>query len=372
MLLAYPTADLYTVVDSLPEKHRALLAGRTPITTFIQKLPFARSKHWLYLPVMPFAIEQLDMSAYDIILSSSYYVAKGVLSSPDQVHISYVHTPVRYAWHLQHQYLKEMRLERGFGSFLARVMLHYMRIWDLRSAVGVDTFIANSSYVARQVNRLYGRACKVIHPPVDLDRFYLETEKDDYYVTASRQVPYKRIDLIVKAFARMPHLRLKVIGDGPERKRIDEAAKGHDNIEILGYQADAPLTSIVAKARAFVFAAIEDFGIAPVEAQACGTPVIALAKGGTLETVRAIGCEDPTGVYFPEQTEDAIIAAVSQFELNRELITPQNCRKNAEKFSNDRFRCQLLDVVSESLKVQEAASASPNLSAPVNVLSNKL
>lgn len=353
MLLAFPEADLYTVCDFLPDKHRALLVGRKPKTTFIQRLPFARTKHWLYLPLMPLAIEQLNMSEYDLILSSSYCVAKGVLTSSDQTHLSYSHTPVRYAWHLQHQYLQEMGLTRGLTSMMAWVMLHYIRIWDLRSAVGVDSFVANSSYVARQVTRLYKQPCHVLHPPVDLDRFPLELEKEDYYVTASRLVPYKRVDLIVKAFARMPHRKLVVIGDGPERSRVDQAAKGHSNIEVLGYQPDDKLRNYIAKAKAFVFAAIEDFGIAPVEAQACGTPVIALGKGGALETVRPLGSDEPTGVYFFEQTEASLIAAVEKFEGQAHSITPLHCRKNAEKFATERFRDQLVDLVEDAIRTQQ-------------------
>jgi glycosyltransferase involved in cell wall biosynthesis len=353
MLLAFPDADLYTVVDFLADKHRALLVGRTPKTTFIQRLPFARTKHWLYLPLMPLAIEQLNMSEYDVILSSSYCVAKGVLTSSDQTHLNYIHTPVRYAWHLQHQYLEEMGLTRGITSIMARLLLHYIRTWDLRSAVGVDSFVANSAYVARQVTRLYKQKCHVLHPPVDLERFTLETEKDDYYVTASRLVPYKRVDLIVKAFARMPHRKLVVIGDGPERSRVEQAAKGHSNIEVLGYQPDGELRRLVAKARAFVFAAIEDFGIAPLEAQASGTPVIALGKGGALETVRPLGADEPTGVYFFEQTEASLIAAVEEFEGQAPHISPLNCRKNAEEFATERFRNRLLELVEDAIRSQQ-------------------
>ena len=334
MLIAFPQADLYTICDFLEEKHRSCLMGKTPKTSFIQKLPFAKTKHSLYLPLMPLAIEEFDMSSYDVILSSSYCVAKGVLTGPTQTHVSYVYTPVRYAWHLQHQYLQEMKLTKGVLSWACRIALHYIRFWDLRSAVGVDTFVGISRYVARQVTRLYNRECAVLHPPVDLARFQLEMDKEDYYVTASRLVPYKRVDLIVSAFARMPGRRLVVIGDGPERARIEEAARGHTNIQILGYQPEDVLLRHLSKAKAFLFASIEDFGIAPLEAQACGTPVIALAMGGVLETIRPYDSDKPTGIYFSEQSEDSIIAAVERFEDKGHIIKPQDCRSNAERFAS--------------------------------------
>lgn len=357
MLVAYPEADLFAVCDFLPASHRAKLQGRTPRTTFIQRLPWSGRKHRLYLPLMPIAIEQLDLSSYDLVLSSSHCVAKGVLTGPHQTHVSYVHASVRYAWQLQQQYLQEMGLTSGLGSLVIRAVLHYIRMWDLRSAVGVDKFIANSRYVAAQVTKLYRQPCKLLYPPVDLQRFPLVTEKQDFYVTASRLVPYKRIDLVVKAFARMPHRRLVVIGDGPDAARVRAAAAGHSNIEIVGYKSDAELRDYVSNARAFVFAAIEDFGIAPVEAQACGTPVIALAQGGALDTVRPLDAPRPTGVYFPYQTEESLIAAVEEFEAESHRITPFNCRENAERFSAERFRRGLIELVEDAISEREVKFA---------------
>jgi glycosyltransferase involved in cell wall biosynthesis len=318
-------------------------------------------KHRLYLPLMPIAIEQLDLSSYDLVLSSSHCVAKGVLTGPNQTHVSYVHASVRYAWQLQQQYLQEMGLTSGLGSLLIRAVLHYIRMWDLRSAVGVDKFIANSRYVAAQVTKLYRQPCKLLHPPVDLQRFPLVTEKQDFYVTASRLVPYKRIDLVVKAFARMPQRRLVVIGDGPEAGRVRAAAAGHSNIEIVGYKSDTELRDYVSSARAFVFAAIEDFGIAPVEAQACGTPVIALAQGGALDTVRPLDTSRPTGVYFRQQTEDSLIAAVEEFEAESHRITPLNCRENAQRFSAEKFRRGLIEMVEDAISEREVKFAVAQL-----------
>ena len=369
LLIAYPNAVLFTICDFLEDKHRYLLMGRTPKTSFIQNLPLASKKHWLYLALMPLAIEQFDLSEYDIVISSSYSVAKGVLTDPSQTHLSYIYTPIRYAWHLQHQYLAEMNLSRGPLSWAVRALLHYLRIWDLRSAVGVDSFVAISNYVARQVTRQYKTECAVLYPPVDVDRFPLVTEKQDYYVTASRLVPYKRVDLIVKAFALMPDRKLVVIGDGPESARVREAAHGHANIEILGYQPHQILQQHLSNAKAFVFAAIEDFGIAPLEAQSCGTPVIALGKGAALETIRGLRAEEPTGVHFTEQTESSIMEAVEQFEKQKHRIQPINCRKNAERFSVDRFLPQFVGLVEEAQRQNPLldVEAAPKTASPRRV-----
>jgi len=245
---------------------------------------------------MPLAIEQLDVSKHDIILSSSHAVAKGVLTGPDQLHISYVHSPIRYAWDLQHQYLREAGLNKGLKAQAARWLLHKIRMWDYRTANGVDHFVANSQFIARRIKKVYGRTADVIYPPVDVDRFTLNENKDNYYFTASRMVPYKRIDLIVEAFSQMPDRKLVVIGDGSEMSKIK--SKATKNVEILGYQPNHVMQEHMQKAKAFVFAAEEDFGITPVEAQACGTPVIAFGKGGSLETVRPFGVDNPTGLFL--------------------------------------------------------------------------
>ena len=227
----YPEADLYSVVDFLKESSRVNFNNKKAKTTFIQKLPFAETKYQKYLPLMPLAIEQLDVSSHDIILSSSHAVAKGVITGPDQLHISYVHSPIRYAWDLQHQYLRESSLDRGLKGALAKLILHKIRIWDYRTANGVDHFVANSQFIARRINKIYGRKSDVIYPPVDVNRFQLKEDKQDFYLTASRLVPYKRIDLIVEAFSHMPDKKLIVIGDGPEMNKIKK--KSTKNIEIL-------------------------------------------------------------------------------------------------------------------------------------------
>ncbi|HHP8632310.1 TPA: glycosyltransferase family 4 protein, partial [Klebsiella pneumoniae] len=291
----FPQSDLYSVIDFLSDESRSRFMNKRAKTTFIQKLPKAKSNYQRYLPFMPLAIEQLDVSKHEIILSSSHAVAKGILTGPDQLHISYVHSPIRYAWDLQHQYLREAGLDKGIKSYIARMLLHKIRLWDCRTANGVDHFIANSQFIARRIKKVYGRDADVIYPPVDVNRFELNFNKEDYFFTASRLVPYKRIDLIVEAFSEMPNRKLVVIGDGPEMQKIKSKAK--TNIEILGYQPDSVMQEYMRNAKAFVFAAEEDFGIIPVEAQACGTPVIAFGKGGALETIRPLGVDKPTGLF---------------------------------------------------------------------------
>ncbi len=350
MILAYPESDVFAVCDFLEDKHRHFLRGKKPRTTLIQHLPFAKQLYRSCLPLMPFAVEQLDLSAYDLVLSSSYAVAKGVITGPDQLHVSYVHTPLRYSWHLQAQYLRESSMDTGLKSWLARAFLHYLRMWDLSSAAGVDVFLANSGYVAKQVNRLYRRECSVLYPPVDVERFTYSENKEDFFITASRLVPYKRVDLIVKAFAKMPHRRLVVVGDGPEYARVEEAARGHSNIELVGYAPNAKLHDLLSRARAFVFAAMEDFGIAPVEAQASGTPVIAYGRGGALESIRGVSDKyEPTGIFFTEQTEESIISAINHFEAMEHRILPSNCRQNAMRFSNARFQEGLTDIINANM-----------------------
>jgi glycosyltransferase involved in cell wall biosynthesis len=350
MITLYPAGDLFSVCDFLDATHRSFLRGKSPKTTFIQHLPFASRYYRSYLPLMPLAIEQFDLTSYDLIISSSYAVAKGVITGPEQLHISYVHTPVRYAWHMQYQYLHDNNLENGIKSLLARALLHYLRTWDLSSAAGVDVFLANSEYVAQQIRRLYGRDCDVLYPPVNVEELPFSAHKQEFFMTASRLVSYKRIELIVKAFAQMPTRRLVVVGDGPEREQVEKAALGHKNIEVLGYQAKDKLHELMSQAKAFVFAAIEDFGITPVEAQACGTPVIALGRGGVLESIRPLESQVPTGVFFMEQSEAAIIAAVECFERVGSRIMPENCRKNAQRFTSERFRSGIAEIVAEQMR----------------------
>lgn len=351
IIKVFPEADLYSLVDFLPDHQREFLRNKTCKTSFLQRAPFSQKKYRQYLPLMPLAIEQLDVSHYNLVISSSHAVAKGILTGPDQLHISYVHSPIRYAWDLQHQYLYESGLNRGVKGWIAKILLHYMRQWDLRTANGVDYFIANSHFIARRIWKVYRRNAKVIYPPVDVDDFTLCSNKQDFYLTASRMVPYKKIDLIVEAFAEMPDKKLIVIGDGPDFTKIKTRAG--KNVEILGYQPFSVLKDYMQRARAFVFAAEEDFGIAPVEAQACGTPVIAYGKGGATETVKGLTDSTPTGLFFDEQKIDSIKQAVQYFERVSSQIVPGNCRKNAERFSPEIFRTNFKMFIDEKMMQTE-------------------
>lgn len=333
ILNVYPEADLFSLFDFLPEGERQFIQNKPVKTSFIHRMPFARNNHRKYLPLMPLAIEQLDLSAYDIVISSSYVAAKGVITKPDQLHICYCHSPVRYAWDLQGQYLSQANLLTGLKSFFARAVLHYMRNWDVRSATGVDQFITNSDFVGRRVQKVYRRESKTIYPPVDVDAFALQTKKEDFYLTVSRLVPYKKIDLIVDAFAKMPDRRLIVVGGGPDFDKIK--AKATPNVKVMGHQSFENLKAYMQRARAFVFAAEEDFGIVPVEAQACGTPVIAYGRGGVLESV----IPGRTGIFFHEQTPDHIVDAINRFESMQ--WDPHVMRQNAMRFAAKRFRAEL-------------------------------
>lgn len=356
----WPEADLFCVIDFLSDEDRARLGGKRATTTFIQRLPQARRHYQKYLPLMPMAIEQLDLSGYDLIISSSHAVAKGVLTGPNQLHISYVHSPIRYAWDLQHQYLAESGLNKGLKGKLARMILHYMRLWDQRTAAAVDAFVANSRFISRRIDKAYRRPSTVIYPPVDTRGFSFSAEKQDYYVTASRMVPYKKIPMIVEAFSAMPEKRLVVIGDGPELAKA--RALAGPNVSILGQQPFEVLRQHLQNARAFIFAAEEDFGITPVEAQACGTPVIAFGRGGALETVRGLDAPSPTGVFYPQQSTEALIAAVATFERERHRISAKACREQAEQFSERRFERQLRQFV--EARVAEASLPTAPTTSP--------
>ncbi len=320
ILKVFPQADLYALVDFLPAGERGFIGDRQVRTSFIQRLPRARKAFRNYLPLMPLAVEQFDLSGYDLIT-------------------------IRYAWDLQHQYLRESGLDSGFKSWIARASLHYLRIWDSRTANGVDAFLANSGYIARRIRKAYGRDSRVVYPPVDIDRFALRREKEDFYLAASRMVPYKRLPMIVEAFASLRDRKLVVIGDGPEFERVKTLAKGASNIDVLGYQPTDVLVDHMARARALIFAAEEDFGIMPVEAQACGTPVIAFGAGGALETV--VASPDPakrTGLFFKQQTVNSISDAIREFEAAGTFL-PEACRANAERFSIESFRRCLANAV---------------------------
>jgi glycosyltransferase involved in cell wall biosynthesis len=304
----YPEADIFSLVDFLSKENRQkILNGKNSKTSFIQKLPYAKKHFRNYLPIFPKAIESLNLKGYDLIISSSWAVAKGIKKTEQQLHICYCHTPIRYAWDLYAEYTSNLR---GIKKLLVKRTLKKLRKWDLASVQNVDYFIANSRFVSERIHRIYERKSHIIYPPVDIDKFTQYNIKEDFYLTASRLVPYKKTKLIVKAFSNMPNKKLVVIGAGEEYDDIKEMAKYSPNITVLGFCSDSVMIETMQKAKGFVYAAIEDFGIVPIEAMACGTPVIALKNGGTAETV----IDGVNGIHFKRQTEHDICKAIERFE----------------------------------------------------------
>ncbi len=340
-ILRYVTADLYALIDFESINPHSYLYGRTIGTTFLQHFPRAEQGVQKYLPLLPLAIEQLDLGQYDVILSSSHAVAKGVLVAPHQVHICYCHTPMRYAWDLTFDYLNNSKMGRGIPGILTRYLLHQLRQWDVISANRVDYFLANSHHTARRIWRCYRRQAEVVYPPVNLDRFTYQEKKDDFFLTVCRLVSYKQVKLIVQAFNQL-QLPLVVIGDGPDFAELQELAQG--NIQILGSQPNEVVEDYMARAKAFVYGACEDFGIALVEAQACGTPVIAFGRGGALETVIDYqkNPETATGLWFDQQTVSSLVEAVETFCKLDHQISPENCRRQANRFSSRMFQSSYL------------------------------
>ena len=331
--------QLAALVDGESARPESWLAGRSIHTSFVQHLPWGVSHVQQYLPLLPLAIEQLDLAPYPLVISSSHLVAKGVLTSPDQCHLSYVHTPVRYAWDQMHAYLRQSALARRGLSPLIRWQLHRLRQWDVLSAQRPDALIANSRFTAARIRRYWGRSSTVVHPPVAVERFRWDQPRSDVYLCLCRLVPYKRVDLVVQAF-NATGLPLVVIGDGPERQRLE--AMAGPNVRLLGRLPQEQVNDWLASCRAYVYAGLEDFGIAPVEAMASGAPVIGLGQGGLLDSVRCLssGCDQPTGLLFPQQAVPSLVAALEHFEANRlwTQLPADSLRQWAERFSPQRFR----------------------------------
>jgi glycosyltransferase involved in cell wall biosynthesis len=350
-ILNHVDADLYALIDYESSNPESYLYKRQIGTTFLQNFPSARNGVQKYLPLLPLAIEQLDLRQYDVILSSSHAVAKGILTTPDQLHICYCHSPMRYAWDLTFDYLRHSKLGTGLPGWLTRYLLHRLRQWDVLSANRVDYFIANSQHTAKRIWRCYRREAAVIYPPVNIDAFPLFHQKEDFYLTVSRLVSYKQVSLIVQAFNKL-QLPLVIIGTGSEMEKIRKIA--NSNIKILGWQPDDVVKKYMAKAKAFVYAACEDFGIALVEAQACGTPVIAYGAGGALETVRDVRShnEQGTGIFFKEQTVAALTEAVEKFETYQNAFNPEYLRSHAAQFSPQVFAQNYLNFLTQCQKTR--------------------
>lgn len=368
ILALFPNANLYSLIDFLPPDRRDFLGGRHVNTSFLQKIPLARRRHQLLLPLMPLAIERFDLAHHDIVITSSYAVAKGVITGPNQLHLCYCHSPVRYAWDLQHQYLHQWRLDHGPRALLATYILQKLRVWDHVTSNGVDRFMANSRFIARRIMKTYRRNSTVVYPPVDTRSFVPgDRPRGDEYVTISRLVGYKRIDLLVDAFRQIPDRKLVVIGKGEELERLRASAP--PNVRFEGEMQSRRMLDILQRARAFLFAAEEDFGIAPVEAQACGIPVIAFGRGGALETIRGvwtgeIGPSSSTGVFFSHQTVESVLAAIRFFEAREDSFQPHACVENAARFSPQVFNSSFMQVVEDSWRTAKLLERDPNLKIP--------
>ena len=338
----FPDADIYTLVARKEVCDELGIPWEKVHTSFIQKMPLGTKKHRAYLPLFPFAIEQFDLRGYDVVISSSHCVAKGVLTKADQLHICYCHSPIRYCWDMYNEYLEESHLDKGFKSWLVRLMLHPIRQFDAIAGSRVDYYISNSDYVGQRIRKTYRRKATTIHPNIDISNFELCNDKQEYYLASSRLVAYKKIDTIIEAFNQMPDKKLVVIGGGPNLEAYRKLA--NDNVTVMGYQPFDVLKDKMQHAKAFVFAADEDFGMIPIEAQSCGTPVIAYGHGGSLETVNG----GKTGLFFNEQTSEAIVEAVNKFEsMGSQPFAPADCRQWAEGFSEERFKREIKEFVEE-------------------------
>lgn len=344
MLEVFPRADLFATVHDPDELRGTPLEGIPVRTSFIQTLPGARKRYRSYLPLMPLAVEQFDLRNYDLVLSSSHAVAKGVLTRADQLHVSYVHTPVRYAWDLYLDYLEASSAGQVIKSLPARLVLHYLRLWDQAAANRVDAYLANSTYVARRIGKLYRRPARVLYPPVDVGRYKAGLPREEFYVALSRFAPYKRMGLIVEAFTRKGK-PLVVIGDGPEFEKVRRTAGA--NVGLLGHQPDNVVADYLQRARALVFAAEEDFGMVAVEAQAAGCPVIAYGRGGARETVIPHPAPGATGLFFDSPSPEALAAAIERFEAIECELNREDCRRHAERFARERFVREFESIVNE-------------------------
>ena len=347
MLRLFPDATVFTLIDKMAEGDRKFIGVTRTRTSFLDRMPGVASSYRRLLPLFPVAMSALDVGDFDVVISNSHAVAKGVRTRTHQLHVCYCLSPMRYAWDLRAQYLKETGLAGGVRGYAANHVLDRLQHWDRASSTRVDAFVTLSRYIADRIARAYGRTAAVIYPPVDVDYFDLESSRSpgggDYYFTMSRFVPYKRIDLIARAFSKLPDRKLVIAGDGPDAAKVRAAAA--PNVELVGRVGRDEARALLGNARAFLFAAEEDFGIAPVEAQARGVPVIAYGRGGALETIRGLDDDAPTGAFFGEQSAEAIVQAVRRFEANAHRIDPIACRRNAERFAERVFRDEFAEFV---------------------------
>lgn len=341
-------SPIYTLFYKKENFEDIKLSEAKIFTSSLQKFSFLREKDYknFFLVVFPFFIEQFDLSDYDVIISSSHCVAKGIITKPYQLHISYVHTPMRYIWDMYFQYLEFSGLKKGLKGLIAKAIIHHLRKWDVLSSFRVDYFIANSKFVASRIKKIYRRDAEVIYPPVDVEKFLKYKRKpQDYYVVISRLVAYKRIDLIIEAFRYLKGRKLLVIGNGPEMRRLKDLAKNLKNIEFLGEVRGNKVAEYLSKAKAFVYAAEEDFGIVMAEAQAAGLPVITYSKGSAKEIIKDL----ETGILYNEQSPKAIRAAIRKFESIEDKFDEKKIRENAKRFAKNIFREKFKKFVEEKI-----------------------
>lgn len=346
ILECFPKADVYSLLNGFNRELGNDIVHSKPVNvSFLQRFPFANKYHRYLLPLYTRAIESLNLKKYDLIISSSHAVAKGVRTYPHQVHVCYCHTPVRYAWDLKSEYLSHVK--RSVLRKLASWQLEKLRNWDLNSAPNVTTYIANSQYVSKRIKNNYNRSSTVVYPPVDTEYFQpngVKVEEREHYISISRLVPYKRLDLVLEAFRNLPHLKLKMIGSGPEFEKLKALAPS--NADLMGFVSDEALKKELQRSKALILAADEDFGMTSLEAQACGIPVIALKRGGYLETV----IDNHTGLFFEDQTKEALMTAILEFESRRDQFRPDTARSNALRFSKETFREQFTSIVEDNVK----------------------
>lgn len=331
----FPEADIFTHVydeqaftDSIISKHKVS-------TTFISKLPKSAKLYQSYLPLMPLALEELDLNGYDLIISSESGPAKGIIPPPGVPHICYCHSPMRYAWDMYNDY----KYKAGwFKRKLMPPLMHYLRRWDQLNSTQVTHFVANSQFVAKRINSFYRREADVINPPVSFDDFSVSDKQGDFYLMLGQLVGYKRTDIAVNAFNRLGK-RLIIVGEGEQFKELKSIAK--ENVTLLGRQPFSEIKRLLAECKALIFPGVEDFGIVPLEAMASGRPVIAFRRGGALETV----ADGLSGLFFDEQTEDSLLAAIEYFELKQHSFEPQKIRQYVKKFEKDRFKQEFKELV---------------------------
>ena len=336
----YSTPDIFSLTSNIKSSKKKSFNGRKIKTSFVQSLPFGKTNVQRYLPILPYAIEQFDLRAYDLIISSSHAIAKGVITSPEQLHISYVHTPMRYAWDQMNTYLEKSILSKFGFEIPIRFMLYKLRAWDFYSSQRLDHIIANSNFTSKRIKKYWGLESDVINPPVDIKRFNYNNPRENFYISLNRLVPNKRIDLLIKAFNKL-NLPLIIIGDGPERFKLQNIS--NSNIKFIKKISDKEVENYMSRCRAFVYAGIEDFGIAPVEAMASGAPVIAYGKGGILDTVNCYKKQDKekvsTGLLFKNQTSEDIIDTISWFEDKKlwKNFNPEMLNEYSQNFSIENF-----------------------------------